>query len=278
MPDDLSTRRRQALQDHYATDDNLRKRASIFEYLVATGPQPQLVDLFDWAPTATVLDIGCGNGMWTAIAAQRTTGPVVGLDSSKGMLAAVAARPERIAAVLADAQRLPLRDDSVDVVLAAWVLYHLPDKVAALSEIRRVLRPNGRFIASTNSADVLPTLDDTFRRCVEEVAGHAVERWIEPLDFTIENGASVLREHFGSVELISNESTFEIPLADPIITFAESLRGPISAEVGDGFDFDAFLAALERALDARLASGAIRFTRRIGFFVASSASSAAERS
>ena len=173
--------------------------------------------------------------------------------------------------MLADGQCLPLRDDSVDVALAAWVLYHLPDKAAALSEIRRVLRPGGRLIASTNSVEVLPTLDDTFRRCAEVVAGHTVERWIEPLDFTVENGASVLREQFGSVELISNESTFEIPLADPIITFAESLRGPISAEVGDGFDFDAFLAELERALEARLASGAIRFTRRIGFFVASDA-------
>jgi SAM-dependent methyltransferase len=271
MPDDLSTRRRQALQDHYATDDNLRKRASIFEYLVATDPQPQLVDLFDWAPTATVLDVGCGNGLWTSIAAQRTTGPVIGLDLSQGMLAALAARPEAIAAVRADGQCLPLRDDSVDIALAAWVLYHLPDKAAALSEIRRVLRADGRFIASTNSADVLPTLDDTVRRCVEQVAGHAIERWIEPLDFTIENGAAVLGEWFDRVELFSNESTFEIPLAAPILTFAESLRGPITAEVGDGFDFDAFLAELERALETRLASGAIRFTRRIGFFVASNA-------
>jgi ubiquinone/menaquinone biosynthesis C-methylase UbiE len=271
MPDDLSTRRRRALQDHYATDDNLRKRANIFEYLVATGSQPQLVDLFDWAPTATVLDVGCGNGLWTALAAQRTTGTVIGLDSSQGMLTALTARPEAIAAVLADGQCLPMRDDSVDIAIAAWVLYHLPDKAAALSEIRRVLRPGGRFIASTNSAEVLPTLDDTFLRCIEHVAGHAIDRWIEPLDFTIENGAAVLREWFGRVELIANESTFEIPLAEPILTFAESLRGPITAEVGDGFDFDSFLSELERALDARLASRAIRFTRRIGFFVASNA-------
>ena len=93
MPDDLSTRRCRALQAHYATDDNLRKRASIFEYLVATDRQPQLVDLFDWAPTAAVLDVGCGNGLWTSLAAQRTTGTVVGLDSSKGMLASLTACP-----------------------------------------------------------------------------------------------------------------------------------------------------------------------------------------
>lgn len=87
----------QALRVNYASDDNIRKRAALFDYAVATDPQTQLFDLFDWTPTATVVDVGCGNGLWTAIASHRTPdGAVIGLDRSAGMVTAVAARPEPI--------------------------------------------------------------------------------------------------------------------------------------------------------------------------------------
>ena len=270
MTDKLSARRSQAVRGNYANDDNIRKRAGLFDFVVDSGPQPQLFDLFDWPSDVTVLDIGCGNGLWTAIASHRTgKGTVVGLDRSLGMLCAIAARPEPIVALLADGQQLPVRSNTVDVVLATWVLYHLPDKTAAFSEVRRVLRPNGRLIASTNSAEVLPAVDDLFRLCIERVAGYEVQHWIEPLDFTIENGADMLRQFFEHVDEVTNETTYEIPLPKPLVACAESLRDPILAEVGDDFDFPAFLATLDAALQERLTYGPISFTRRVGYFVAS---------
>jgi hypothetical protein len=72
MAEGLSARRSGAVHDNYANDDNIRKRAGLFDYVVASEPQPQLFDLFDWPTDATVLDVGCGNGLWTSIAAQRT--------------------------------------------------------------------------------------------------------------------------------------------------------------------------------------------------------------
>jgi len=185
------------------------------------------------------------------------------------MLSVISARPEPILALLGDGQRLPVRSDTVDVVLATWVLYHLPDKTAAFSEIRRVLRPNGRLIASTNSSEVLPTVDDLFRLCIERVAGHTVEHWIEPLDFTIENGADMLGEYFEQVNDVTNETTYEIPLPEPLVGFAESLRDPILAEVGHDFDFPAFLTTLHAVLQERLTHGPITFTRSVGYFLAS---------
>jgi ubiquinone/menaquinone biosynthesis C-methylase UbiE len=241
---------------------------------VATDPQPQLFDLFDWSTDATVLDVGCGNGLWTSIAAHRTAdGTVIGLDRSHGMLSAVATRPEPILVLLADGQQLPVRSNTIDVVLATWVLYHLTDKAAAFSEILRVLGPDGRLIASTNSVDVLPTVDDLFRASVERVARRSVRHWIEPLDFTIENGADQLGQWFEQVDTVISESRFEIPEPEPLVAYAESLREPILAEVGDDFDFDAFLGILSEALQQRLASGPIRFTRRVGYFEASTSPS-----
>jgi hypothetical protein len=64
MTDNLPDRRAKAVRGDYANDDNIRKRAGLFDYAVETGPQTQLFDLFDWPSDAAVLDIGCGNGLW----------------------------------------------------------------------------------------------------------------------------------------------------------------------------------------------------------------------
>jgi arsenite methyltransferase len=96
-----------------------------------------------------VLDVGCGPASITASLA-RAAGPsglVLGVDRSEAMLAR-AARAEsgpQIAFLHADAQRLPLRDQTVDAVVSLAVLQLVPDPVMALTEMARVLRPGGRL-------------------------------------------------------------------------------------------------------------------------------------
>jgi ubiquinone/menaquinone biosynthesis C-methylase UbiE len=58
----------------------------------------------------------------------------------------------RLSLVQADAQRLPLPDDCVDVAMAMHMLYHVPDVATAISELRRITRPDGIVLASTNSS------------------------------------------------------------------------------------------------------------------------------
>jgi len=94
------------------------------------------------------LDVGCGPGTVTASLA-RAAGPgalTLGLDISEAMLAR-AVRAEagpQIGFLRADAQRLPLRDQTVDAVVSIAVLQLIPEPAAALAEIARVLRPGGR--------------------------------------------------------------------------------------------------------------------------------------
>jgi ubiquinone/menaquinone biosynthesis C-methylase UbiE len=73
---------------------------------------------------------------------------VTGIDPSSGMLAIARERiPEnhhqRISFVEGDAERIPLPDASVDVITSAFALQLVPDRTAALREMRRVLRPGG---------------------------------------------------------------------------------------------------------------------------------------
>lgn len=95
------------------------------------------------------LDVGSGPGSVTASLA-RAAGPdglALGVDISEPMLAR-AVRAEagpQVGFLRADAQRLPLRDNTVDAAVSIAVLQLIPDPFAALSEIVRVLRPGGRL-------------------------------------------------------------------------------------------------------------------------------------
>jgi arsenite methyltransferase len=107
-------------------------------------------------PGGISIDVGCGPGNVTASLA-RAAGPdglALGVDISEPMLAR-AVRAEagpQIGFLRADAQRLPLRDETVDAVLSVAVLQLIPDPVAALKEMGRVLRPGGRLAVMVPTA------------------------------------------------------------------------------------------------------------------------------
>lgn len=99
-----------------------------------------------------VLDLGVGPGVSAMMMArQRPGADFIGLDFSPRMLAeaqtnrlAAGWPPERLALLQADALRLPLADEQVDVVTGHSFLYLLPDYRPVLAEAVRVLRPGGR--------------------------------------------------------------------------------------------------------------------------------------
>lgn len=260
-----------ALGDQYKTDENLRRRQGLFQFVVPPPePQPELASAFTWDSNATVLDIGCGNGLWARTALGVTPeATVIGLDSSPGMASIFKQRIEA-SAVVGDITRLPVRSGTADAVLALWMLYHVPDKVAALREVARVLRPGGFLVAATNSADD-GLLGELYRGAMERVLGRAVAAWGPVLDFTVENGREILSSQFPVVDGWVIETWFEVDRADPFVSVAESMRDAI-VMANPGVAFDAFLAALENLASEKLRDGPLRFARRSGFFKASRAS------
>ena len=101
---------------------------------------------------ATVIDIGSGGGMDCMLAAKQVgpSGTVIGIDMTDAMLerssgAARAARLVNIRFEKADMTRLPLADESVDVVISNGVINLAPDKEAVFAELFRVVKPGGRL-------------------------------------------------------------------------------------------------------------------------------------
>jgi arsenite methyltransferase len=119
----------------------------------------------DIRPGETVLDLGCGGGIDTIIAAQRTgpSGTVLGLDFLPEMLdrtrtAAAEAGVANVVTLEGEMEAIPRGDDSVDLIISNGVINLSPRKARVMAECARVLRPGGRLCVSdlTVEQDGLP--------------------------------------------------------------------------------------------------------------------------
>jgi SAM-dependent methyltransferase len=250
----------------YADDRNFRARQSLW----ATGRHDPPFELYPWVlaragldqgGSATVLDVGCGNGGYErAMVAAGHTGRRVGVDLSAGMLALVG----NAGRVQADAMALPFAAGAFDVVLAPHMLYHVADVASAAGELRRVLRPGGVMVAVTNSVSSLAEL----RAMVEDAVGGGW-RMVRPADatFSMERGAGPLRRAFSTVERV------DVPPGRLVVDDADWIAAYV-ASIADIYEDEAgvtWTEVVERvraaAADAIAADGAIRFTTASGAFV-----------
>ncbi len=138
----------------YADEARLRRRASA--YTDGSGGEDArlfIVSAVTQLRPARVLEVGCGWGELAAWIGRETGARVTAVDLSPRMVAL--AVEAGVAAEVADVQELPFEDGSFDVAVAAWMLYHVPDRDRAVSELARVLRPGGRLVAATELDDPL---------------------------------------------------------------------------------------------------------------------------
>lgn len=162
--------------------DRARRQAEMLAALLPHLPSP-----------ARILDIGCGDGFATEIAAgvaaRRGPGPhILGLDWSAASLLAARRRGLTVARASLEHAGLPIGSDLIDVVILGEVIEHLADTDSAIEEIRRVLRPGGSLLVSTPNlaawynrallaAGIQPVFSEVSLRSVfgrpgSQVAGH----------------------------------------------------------------------------------------------------------
>jgi ubiquinone/menaquinone biosynthesis C-methylase UbiE len=124
--------------------------AEVYErYMVPAAFALWAADLLAWLalpPGSRVLDVACGTGIVARMAAHQTgaTGVVVGLDLHGGMLAVARTQAPTGVWVRGSATVLPCATAAFDVVVCQQGVQFFPDRLAALQEMARVLRPGGR--------------------------------------------------------------------------------------------------------------------------------------
>jgi SAM-dependent methyltransferase len=145
-----------------------------------------------------ILDLGCGDGQLTQRIA-RTGASVVGIDASPEM--AAAARDRGIVADVANAEALPYMRKEFDAVFSNAVLHWVRDQDAMMSQVRRVLKPGGRFVAEMGGHGNVAALRVAFTAVL---AGHGFGDCEEGVNYypTPEAYTRRLERHGFSVERI----------------------------------------------------------------------------
>lgn len=211
------------LQQQYKDASNLNARVRLHAQF-STNPYSWflwLFDQFEISAQARVLELGCGPAdLWRRNAQRIPPGWEITLsDFSAGMVEQARAnladtRPFAFREI--DAQSIPFEDGTFDVVIANHMLYHVPDRPQALREIRRVLKPGGKFYTTTVGENHLRELLAIPYRFDPE---HAVDALRLTNEFSLENGAAQLQPFFERVEMRRYPDSLHVTEAGPLADF-----------------------------------------------------------
>jgi SAM-dependent methyltransferase len=253
----------------YKTEGNLNARIRLHT-LFSTNP-------LGWAnfvkgilgkiPASSLLEVGCGSAhAWQATQPSDFSHKKIFLtDFSFGMARSAShSLHEHKVFHFAnlDAQFLPFKDQSFDIVIANHMLYHVPDIDLALTEIHRVLSPNGSLVAATNGAKHLIELTNFVRQAAPDLE----ETGSISSKFSLENGASYLERHFGQVTCHLYPDSLDISEVGPLLDYILSMWG--------GFITESQRKTLKDGLDQRFARDKhITVQKSTGLFVSKKESS-----
>ena len=252
--------------DQYRDSSNLDARVEIHRRFSTNsyGWMNWVFDhIFALPVNAKILELGCGPAyLWKENASRIPSAWDITLsDLSSGMLDSawrnlvVTGRAYNFKEI--DAQSIPFADETFDAVIANHMLYHVPDKAKALTEIKRVLKTGGRFFATTVGDNHLKEITNWFRQI------HKSEVWDSFANlFTLENGLSQLQPVFPNVTLSRYEDSLHVTELEPLVAYFRS--GIRAGELSDE-EFAKLQVDLEKELKEK---GRIFITKDSGLFEA----------
>ncbi len=172
-----------------------------------------------------ILEVGCGPGaLWKENLESIPSGwRMTLLGLSPGMLAeaesALSGISSQLTMRLGDASRLPFPPASFDALIANHMLYHVPDRPAALAEFHRVLAPEGLLLAATNGPGHLSELRD-----LERLARRG-ESLITGPEFDLTTGPAQLQPWFARVRVVRHPGRVTVTDAEVVLDYLRSLPG-----------------------------------------------------
>jgi ubiquinone/menaquinone biosynthesis C-methylase UbiE len=217
--------------DQYKDSSNLNARIVLHrQFTIAEQAWlPWVFDQIALQPGEQVLECGGGPGwLWRENLDRIPAGcHITFTDLSPGMVAeaqaALAHTADQFTFQTVNIMELPFEENSFDVVVANHMLYHVPDRPRALSEIKRVLKENGRFLAATNGKKHFREIRELGQDLLPLSWLHAQEPTSEETPiargFRLEDGRAQLQPFFSQVELRPYRSHLAVTEVEPLINY-----------------------------------------------------------
>ena len=224
------TNMQNSIKEQYNSDKNLNLRTTLHSY------NTNKIDWDKWCfqkmnltEGSKILELGCGVGkLWIKNKELiDKNSEIILSDFSPNMLKCAKNNLENLDYKFKykkiNAEDIPYDDESFDVVIAEHMLYFVTDIEKALSEIKRVLKPNGIFYVTTNSCNSMIELNKL------------AEKFDPNLDinnnglssrFDLENGEKMLKKYFNNIESEILEGKIIVDKADPVVSYkASTIQG-----------------------------------------------------
>ncbi len=213
--------------------------------------------------SAHVLELGCGPAyMWNECVDRIPVGWIIILsDLSEGMVTAARQNMAVTGRIFKyeqiDAQSIPYPNETFDIVIANHMLYHLPDRLKGLEEIRRVLKTGGHFIATTVGSDHLIEITN-WRKLI------SLDLDFLPSinSFTLDNGLEQISTYFQQVEIKRYDDDLRVTEIEPLMAYIHSAL--IEKELSN-HKVDNLRQELENMLSEK---GEISITKDSGLYMA----------
>jgi SAM-dependent methyltransferase len=256
------------VQRQYESDEMLRVR--IETHRRYTEPRVDfmawVLDRIPWTGRERVLDVGAGTGSYAAPTRARAK-TYIAADLSWGMLRQQ--RDTTAPRLNLDAQRLPLAGRSVDVLLANHMLYHVPNRMAAVGEFARVLRADGVLLAATNSRHNMSELRE-LNQAVARRLGVTLPTGISTasLHFNLESGHAILAPYFSRIARYELKTALVFRRVEPVLAYLATTQERTMACLPAGVVWEDVMEVSALLLSQRIQQhGAFRVHKRSGVFV-----------
>lgn len=258
------------LSDQYKDASNLNARIRLHQHFSTnwTSWHRWIFEQMNIDPGSRILELGCGLGHFWKMNLDRIPldCQIILSDFSPGMLQearhTLACSPQPFSFQVIDAQSIPFEASSCDCVIANHMLYHVPDRPRAFSEIHRILKPAGHFYATTNGKTHLQEIRWLMQRARLSFFGGMIGN--SSSHFPLEDAAEQMAPWFEQIEIRRRENALVVTEAEPLIAFMLSSL-PSSAVNAEQ------LQLLRTIVDQELArNGAIHITNDSGLVMARS--------
>lgn len=224
------TNMEKSMKNQYQNASNISARISLHSLYSQNkkGWFPWIFRQCDIHPSMKILEAGCGDGaLWTEnlnLLPEKIS--ITLSDISEGMLRdarrAVGASDRRFSYRRFDCTKIPFEAASFDLVIANHVLFYCENLPSVCREIKRVLKPGGRFICSTYGKKHMQEVSSLVQSFDERIVLSADKLYEK---FGRENGSEILSCFFSEVNWISYEDSLFIPEAEPLISYILSCHG-----------------------------------------------------